>query len=89
MIRKRDKRKSPERFGDKDVGNLAVLHKVLSQFIGRHVLCAAANKDFTIIGTRLQDRQQKPEISCRCGILLFFSLSQFSVLDSHHKNTPD
>lgn len=63
MIRKRDERKSPERFGDKDVGDLAVLLKVLSQFISRHVLCAAANKDFTIIGTRLQDTQQEPEIS--------------------------
>lgn len=70
MIRKRDERKSPERFGDKDVGDLAVLLKVLSQFISRHVLCAAANKDFTVIGTRLQDTQQEPqEISHHCATL--------------------
>lgn len=68
MIRKRDKCKCPKRFGDKDVSNLAVLHKVLSQFIGSHVLCAAANKDFTVIGTGLRDKQQKHEISCHDGI---------------------
>lgn len=56
MICKSDKRKCPERFGDKHISNLAVLHEVLSQFISSHVLCAAANKDFTIIRTGLQNK---------------------------------
>lgn len=71
MISKCDKRERPERFGDKDVSNLAILHEVLSQFISSHVLCAATNKHFTIIGTRLEDKKQKYETGCHCGMLAF------------------
>ena len=73
MICKRHKRKCSERLGDKDIGNLAVLHEVLSQFVSSHVLCAAANKDLTIVGTRLQTKQKRETI-WRCGTLAFLIL---------------
>lgn len=57
VISKCDKSKCPERFGDEDISDFAILHEVLPQVIRRHVLCTSTNKDFTaphwLIGTRL------------------------------------
>ena len=47
IICKCDKCKRSERFGDKDISDFTILHEVLPQFISCHVLCTAANKDFT------------------------------------------
>lgn len=58
IISKRDKSECTERFGNEDVGDFTILHKVLPQLIGRHVFCAAANKYFAaahgLIGTNLR-----------------------------------
>lgn len=47
IISKCDKCKGSERFGDEDISDFTILHEVLPQVISRHVLCAAADKDFT------------------------------------------
>lgn len=45
-IEKGDKSKSPEGLGNEDIGDLAILRKVLAKVFGSHVLCAPAHKDF-------------------------------------------
>lgn len=47
VISKCDECKCPERLGDEDISDFAILHKVLPQVISCHILCTAANKDFT------------------------------------------